>query len=169
MEKLKVKKIGEHEKFGEWLLVDDGSEKGAFKGSTAQVNGFLSKQVPCEIEVEETQDIENRKGVITRVKVIKSEGQNEFEKPVEIVKPGFEQATNYKPSSTPYTERISDKERQNSIVTQMCIKTGIEVLNSYNQISEEKIKPTMSNLLNNALIVREVYDKMLEKLNLPDY
>jgi len=168
MEKLKVKKVGKSQ-FGEWLLLDDGIEKGTFKGSTTQVNGFLSRQVPCEIEVEETKDIDNRKGVITRVKVIGSEKQVQVEAPIEVVKPGLTPASNYKPSVTNYPERISDKERQNSIVTQMCIKGGIELINSYNQISEEKITPTMNNVLNNSLIIREVYDKMLEKLDLPDY
>lgn len=154
-EKLKISKVGKHEKFGEWLLVDDGSEKGSFRGTTSQVAGFLSKQIPCEIEVESVEDIENRKDVITRVKVI--------QKSAIAQKQEFKQANNYVP------QQNQCDNRQESIVNQFCIREGLQIIKIFNEMSEEKIKPTMSNILTNAEIIKEVYSKLINPKKFPDY
>lgn len=162
MEKYKIKKVGRHAQYGEWMLADDGSEKGKFLGITQQVSGFLSNQVPCEVSIEERQDIENRKGVITRVKVLgKSEGQNKFEQPQQTIqetpKQEFNTARDYKPSET-YTDR------QESIVNQMCIKKGADLLMK----TDEQIN--FVNLLKYSELVKSVYDTMMNKKSeIPDY
>jgi len=158
-ETLKIKKTGKST-YGHYILVDDGAEKPNFKGVTEQVSGFLSKQIPCSILVEE----QGEKGIITRVKVVQGQqdnSMNEFEQPVETVKPGIEPATNYKPS---YTDRISDVERQTSIEGQMSIYAAIQMIEAHNKISDTKIEPNMNNLLNNANIVKEVLNKLKEPI-----
>jgi len=171
METYKISKIGKHQQYGEWMLSDDGSEKGKFLGITSQVAGFLSNQVPCEIEVEERKDIENRKGVITRVKVLgKSNGEqkieNQFEQPIETVKLGqkqeFTTAREYKPTPDYYGQQ---QERQNSIESQMSIYAAIQMIEAHNKVSETKIEPTMNNLLSNARIVQEVLKKLKNSLS----
>jgi len=145
METIKVKKVGKHEKFGEWLFVEDGSEKGAFRGTTPQVTGFLSKQVPCEVQVEAIESVGNRKNVITRVKILNKSDEEKLEETSPFV-----------PASE-YTSGV-----QESIVTQFCIREGIKLIEVFNSMSETKIKPTMSNVLTNAKIIRGVYDNLLQ-------
>lgn len=161
-ETMKISKTGKS-KFGYYVMEDTGGEKPNFKSVTEQVSNFLSKQVPCTIEIEET----GEKGIITRVKVSNTQ-PNSMEQPVEVVKP-FEQATNYKPSNTPYTERISDQERQNSIINQSCIKAALRMIELHNQISENKVEPTRANVFNNAQIAKLVYEDLSKEPELPDY
>ena len=171
METINVKKVGKS-KFGEYL--QDNEDK--FHSSTQQVNGFLSNQVPCQVEIIEKQDISPRKDVITRVKVLnkmavapQDNSVNEFEQPVEVVKvtdDGMVKAENYKPSKTYSTDY---QERQKSIVAQSSIKGAFRMIELYNQIKDEKIPPTKANILTNAEIVKSVYDKLMEDNNLPDY
>ena len=162
METYKIKKTGKSQ-YGYYILVDDNAEKPNFKGVTEQVSGFLSKQVPCEIEVQET----GEKGIITRVKVLGQSGeQNQFEKPVETVRPGekqqFNTASNYKPSDTPYVDR------QESIVNQFAVREGLQMIRVFNETNpEEKIIPTKGNIYNNAIIIKEVLKRIAQEL--PDY
>lgn len=162
-ERLKVKKVGKHAQYGEWLLVDDGSEKGSFRGTTAQVSGFLSKQVPCEVEVESVEEIEGRKGVITRVKVLGEQS----------VTPQPSEQQSATAPSTPKQEFKQANEyydnRQESIVNQFCIREGIKLVEVFNSMSEEKIKPTKGNVFTNAKIIKEVYDKLMNPDDMPDY
>ena len=170
MEKINVKKTGKS-KFGEYLQDAEGN----FHSSTSQVNSFLSNQVPCEVEIVEKKDIDTRKNVISRVKVLSKtqvnpdeNPENQFEQPVEHVKvtqDGLVPATNYKPS---IPERISDIDRQKSIVAQSCIKSALRMIEVANQVLEEKITPTKGNVLSHAQMIKEVYDKLIED-KLPDY
>jgi len=144
-EKIKVTKVGKHEKFGEWLFVDDGSQKGSFRGTTPQVANFLSNRVPCEVEIESVEDTENRKDVITRVKVLDNA------QPQGETKPEFKPAKEYQDN------------RQESIITQMCVKKGSDLLIK----SNEEIN--FVNLLKYSELVRSIYDEMIKKTNLPDY
>ncbi len=178
-EKINVSRVGKS-KFGHYLM--DNDEK--FTSSTEQVNNFLSKQVPCTIEIEERQDVEGKKGVVTRVKVLEKvksiadghlqqpiqqaipDNSNEMEQPVETVKPGIEPASNYKPSPNFY--ETQDK-RQESIVNQFCTREGLQMIRVMNEMTkDDKIIPTMKNIYNNAQIVKEVL-KALSKEEFPDY
>jgi len=147
METIKVKKTGQSQ-YGYYLLIDDGSEKGTFRGTTQQVSGFLSKQIPCEVEVEEV----GEKNVVTRVKVVKSN----FTQPSATAQPEVKQE--FKPSNEYYDNR------QESIVTQMCIKKGSDLLMK----TDEQIN--FVNLLKYSELVKSVYTSMIEKKQeFPDY
>jgi len=174
---IKVKKVGKHATYGEWLMVDDGTEKGKFMSSSEQVNGFLSRQAPCSVEIEKQEDVGDRKAVITRVKVLGQQTQqvqqdnsmNEFENPVTTEKPGLTPATNYKPSTNFYD---TQNKTQESIVAQSSIKAALEMINLHNQISDTKIEPDRNNLFNNAQIAKLVYEDLMKRgdtNNLPDY
>ena len=175
-ETIKVKKTGKHQQFGEWLLSDDGSEKGKFLGCSSQVSGFLSKQIPCEVEVEERQDVGERKGVITRVKVVgrtQSEpSANQPDSPIEIVKPGITTAENYKPSPNFYE---TQNKTQESIITQFCIRESLRLIEVANQMrkEEDKMPITKNNVYAHALIVRQIYSDLInqkeQKSEFPDY
>jgi len=149
MEKIKIKKVGKS-KWGEFAVVDDGSEKGIFVSITPQVKTFLSQQLPCEVEVQEKEEVGNRKDVITRVKVlgsspekVESAKENSFEQPIQVEKP-FEQI-----------------DRQKSIESQMCIKSAIDLIKINNDCEEfENIKPTKNSLYETALIIREVLEDL---------
>ena len=143
-------------KFGWYIQLEDQS----FKGCSEQVSKFLSSQIPCEINVESSEGEGNR-AVITRVKVIgtqKQESNSNMGEPVETVKPGFTQANEYKPNNV-----------QESIVTQFSIREGIKLIEVFNQMSEEKIKPTKGNIYNNSKIIKEVYDKLMNPEEVQDY
>lgn len=71
-EELKIKKTGQS-KYGYYLLLDDDSTTGTFRGCTEQVSKFLSKHVPCTVDVEET----GEKGIISRVKVLESSTESD--------------------------------------------------------------------------------------------
>jgi len=145
-ERIKVTKVGKHEKFGEWLLVDDGSEKGSFRGTTPQVVNFLSKQIPCEVEIESIEDTEDRKSVITRVKVVSSNAQ------IQEPKKEFKPANEYQ------------DEKQESIIALTCLKKGADLLIK----SDEEIN--FVNLLKYSELTRSIYDEMMKKrANFPDY
>ena len=177
MEKLKIKKTGKSQ-FGFWLLVDDGSPKGHFRGCSEQVSGFLGGQLPCEIEVQASNPDEgNRKGAITNVKVIsEKQNPNELDSPIEVEDMSgvpsnsrIVPASNYKPSVPNYSEIISDKDRQESIVTQFSIREGINLINSFNLNSDEKIKLTKGNIYTNAKIIKEVYEELIKGEEFQDY
>ena len=159
-ENIKVKKVGES-KYGFYLMDEDSQ----FVSTTKEVIGFLAKKIPCTIEISEKKDIEGKKDVITRVKVLKGESQqNEMEEPIPVE--NFSQAKNYKPSSTPHTR---GNEIQESIVNQFCTREGLRLIEVFNQISEEKIKPTRQNLYSNACIIKEVLAELSKKEEFPDY
>jgi len=175
-ETYKISKIGKHAQYGEWMLSNDGSEKGKFLGITSQVAGFLSNQVPCEIEVEERKDIENRKGVITRVKVlIKSDGEqkieNQVEQPIKIVKPGqkqeFTTARDYKSTPDYYGQQ---QERQNSIENQFCFRESLHWIEVHNNMckEEEKIKPTYTKICEFADLIKQKIHEIPQE-GFPDY
>ena len=145
MDKMKIKKTGKS-KHGYWLL----DEESNFTGTTEQVSKFLEDQVPCEVEVSET-DGEGRNLKVTRVKVLGSQ------KPAEKM----ETASNYKPSVS--------TDREESIRNQFFIRESIRLIEVANQVSSEKILPTKGNVYNNALLLKEVYDRLMSEKDLPDY
>lgn len=148
---MKVKKTGKS-KWG-FYVMDENSK---FTGCTEQVSGFLSSQLPCEIEIEE-QDGEGNKVIIKRIKVLGSsqvQNANEFEQPVETVKPGETKKVgqNYYDTQT---------NTQKSIKAQFCVREGIKIIEEHNKISDDKIEPNMANVLNNAKIIWNIVDSLL--------
>lgn len=169
MTEYNVKKTGKS-KFGFYILVEQGQED-KFLGVTEQVSNFIIKQVPCKIFVESIIKVDGR-DIIDRIKVLNKyqpdNSANEFEQPVEVVRPGepkLTPASSYKPTS------IFEDNKQNSIVAQFSIKAAIHMIEVYNNSNTEKIAPTMNNILNNARIAKQVYDELLKpsKTELPDY
>ncbi|MFW9872100.1 MAG: hypothetical protein ACFFG0_03285 [Candidatus Thorarchaeota archaeon] len=136
MERIKITKTGKSQ-FG-YYLMDDNSK---FTSCTEQVSGFLSKQVPCEIEVEEV----GEKNLVTRVKVVSN-----LEQP---------SATAQETKELPNYYETQDK-RQESIENQMSVYAAIQMIEAHNKVSESKIEPTMNNLLTNAQIVKQVLNAL---------
>ena len=163
---MKIKKVGKS-KFGFYLMDEDSK----FKSTTEAVSKFLESQLPCEIEITDTEG-EGKKLVVTRVKVLgktpQDNSMNEFEAPVETTKPGqeFVKAENYKPAPNYYE---TQNKTQVSIESQMSIYAAIQMIEAHNKISDTKIELTMSNILNNAQIVKNVLNELKKESVLPDY
>lgn len=178
METINVKKTGQS-KFGFYVM----DENQNFKSVTQEVSNFLTSQLPCTINVLQTIEVKG-KPVIERINVISAQTQvpqqqisqqmqppvqqavnpNEFEQPVQTVKPGQPEL-----KKGPNYYEVQDK-RQEIIINQMSVKAAIEMIKSNNDAFDEKIKPTMTNILTNAKIVKEVLKQLAEpKEELPDY
>lgn len=166
---MRVKKAGKS-KFGHYLMDEDSK----FTSTTEAVSNFLEKQLPCEIEITDTEG-EGKQLKVTRVQVLGQQTQstqqdnsmNQFETPITQEKPGLAPAENYKPSPNFYE---TQDRRQESIVNQFSIREGIKLIEVFNALSEEKLKPTMNQIYANAKIIKEVYDKLMNrKEELPDY
>ena len=149
MEIIKVQKTGQS-KFG-YYLMDEGSN---FTSTTEEVSKFLEKQIPCEIEVTQKGD----RGVVERVKVVgASQPKQNTTEQTNIPNTSDAPKKEFQPANEYYDNR------QESIVTQFCIREGLRLINSFNEISEEKIKPTMSNLLTNTQVIKQVYESLMKK------
>lgn len=164
MKEIELKRTGKS-KFGSYYLMDNENN---FTGTTEQVSKFLENQVPCRIEITGSEG-DGKKLIVNRVKVISKSktdnSKNEFEEPVEVVKPGetrqeFTQASNYKPSVS--DGKLSDMEKQESIINQMSVYAAIQIISEHNKISETKIEPTMNNIFTNAKVIKEVLNHLGE-------
>lgn len=130
-------------KFGYYLRKEDNT----FLGCSEQVSNFVRGSLPCELEIQEV----GEKNVVTRVKVV---GKTQESATAPIPKQEFKPANEY------------NDNRQESIVTQMCIKKGADLLMK----TDEQI--TYINLLKYSEMVKRVYDTMIEKKQtneFPDY
>jgi len=152
--------------YGWYIQLEDKS----FKGCSEAVSQFLANSIPCDIDITGTEG-EGKKLIVTRVKVLgkSQQGTNEFEQP-KVERP-FEQASEYKAMPNFYE---SQDKRQDSIVNQFCIREGIRLIEVFNQISNEKLKPTKGQVYTNAKIIREVYKALMNPeepkgQDFPDY
>ena len=156
-EKYTITKVGKS-KFGEYMLEESG--KGI--SSSEQVNKFLMNQVPCEIEITERIDIGNRKGVVTRVKVLNkvTEEEPKFEEPIEVVKPG-EQV--YSKEDYWKNKEELDKQRQKEIVAEFCIRESIRLIEVNNNSFEDKIRPSKNTVYTNAMLIKDIIKDLLSE------
>ena len=130
METLKVTKVAK-EPYGPYIQLEDGT----YRGTTENVMKFIGNSIPCEIEVTKS----GEKGKVLMVKVLGRAEQQVLEEP----KQEFKTANEFRPDN-----------RQESIVSQFCIRESIHLIDVFNSISEEKLKPTLGQILTNAQMIR---------------
>jgi len=143
MEKLNVKRTT---KYGVELqeAKEDGSP--SYRGTTDKVRNWLSKQVPCTVEIEELEG-----NIISKVRVLKGMPKEE---PIEVERHGQEEL----PTASDYWDQ-----RQESIIAQTCIKQAIRWIEANNAVNETKVLPTKNNLYTHATMIREIINQLVKE------
>ena len=125
-----------------------------------QINGKTFSTFDANMTFNEGDDVKvtytvSNDGKYNNITQIEENTGNEFEQPVETVKPGVPEtgAENY------YN---TQNKTQKSIVAQSSIKAGLEMIKVHNDISEAKIEPTMKNVLIHAQLAKTVYDELVK-------
>jgi len=158
MERLKIKRTT---KYGVELVEpkEDGGPN--YRNTTEAVRNFLSKQCPCEVEVQEMEGNE-----ISRVKVINKGNQGPFKQTEVIPADKCSDENSYWNWRTDF-ELQKQKKIEQQFYEREALKTieiALKMIELNNSIPErEKIIPTASSILDTTKVLQGIIEEIKKK------